>query len=495
MNWPAVRQGAGLMSKSFEFMVNLRSETMKESFINCLNPQGYLVSPVYFSPAKKNKLRSLLKNNCKAFLDNGNFSIVGRIEKEFKARASKALKPFLENKKQNGEEANLRACDRNAVDDITELAWEISHRAQDLVPTAQEILDSQRAVESTHLIGFEDVTMACWLAMNLEPELLDIENDRYRKLNSQVADRALQALHNLPPETAQNYYPVASAVSYDTAFDAGREFARRGIRKVAMGFGAYTADGNYCDGVVIKGKAYRLPLSVPARYIRMLLVARGFWEGYHDAAGFSPEAFHFLGLGTPLFMALCSLVTQKTKELTFDATSPVADAVDGTLYVSKPAYLKIQTRKIALRLATSSEATWNCPCPFCRDFAKKYPFNYSLGVENWQEVQRDHIEEEDLKPGGSLFDAYPFLSEPARGRLKTDISFARMGHNHWIIREVTDKLTAEVKKGTLKRHVSKTVKDYAENTKSKLYGDAARLALEIVSGKTIQNFTSSLQER
>ena len=41
-----------------------------------------------------------------------------------------------------------------------------------------------------------------------------------------------------------------------------------------------------------------------------------------------------------------------TKDLSYDATSPIKDAVEGSLYVSKPAYLKIRIRSIAWRLAS-----------------------------------------------------------------------------------------------------------------------------------------------
>jgi len=474
------------MSKAFDFMVNLRSETVRDSFIASLKPRGYLISPAYFSASIRKELGSLVEKKHKIFLDNGNFSIIGDLKAEYKKRVLQALAPFSKKEKGNGSTTpeDLAA--------VTGLAWEISKRAHALVPSDKAILARQMTVEATHLIGCEDVTMACWLAMNLEPEILDIADSEYRKLNARVADRAVEILRTLPSKTAKNYYPVASAVSYDTAFDAGREFAQAGIKKVAMGFGSYTADGNYCQSVVIRGKEYELPAFVPARYVRMVLVARGFWQGYHAVARRSPEAFHFLGLGTPLFMALCSLVTKNTSEITFDATSPIADAVEGTLYVSKPAYLKIQTRKAALRLATVDKATWNCPCPFCTDFMKKYPFNYDLGLRNWRKARKETPEDKDLRPGGLLYDAYPFLSEPNKGQLKTAVSFARMGHNHWVIAEVTNKLTSEAKKGTLTRHVSKIVKNYIGNTKTDQLAKAVRLSHDIASAKDIKDFTSAL---
>src|SRR5207245_2102844 len=121
---------------------------------------------------------------------------------------------------------------------------------------------------------------------------------------------------------------------------------------------------NQSDFLELEGRTVSLPHRVPTRYLRTVAVARGFWDGYRAHAGASPKAFHFLGLGTPIMMPLVALCGWGTAEVTYDAMSPILDAVEGTLYTSRPAYLKVRARKVAYKLAGTPRAVWNCPCPF-----------------------------------------------------------------------------------------------------------------------------------
>jgi hypothetical protein len=264
---------------------------------------------------------------------------------------------------------------------------------------------------------------------------------------------------------AAGYYAVASAMSYNTAHDAGRAFADAGIRCVAMGFGAYMADDNSTGYITIGRREISFPGRLPTRYTRTAAVTKGFFDGYRAQGRKAPKAFHFLGLGAPIMFPIVTLCAKATDALTFDAMSPIKDATQGgTLYVTKPAYLKVRTRKVAFRLASDPERTWDCPCPFCGAIRTAHPFDYALG-NRWfrREAGRDVLVE-DLRPGGALFDAYPLLSEPSPGPLRDDVDAARIGHNHWAVENVLRSLRRAASGGRLAAQVERVVDTYASQT-------------------------------
>jgi hypothetical protein len=249
-----------------------------------------------------------------------------------------------------------------------------------------------------------------------------------------------------------------------------------------MGFGAYMADDNYSDHVVIRGRAVPLPAVMPNRYVRTVAAARGFWDGYKRRAGKPPLGFHFLGLGAPIMIPLVSLCAWGTRELTFDATSPIRDAAEGFFYVSKPAYLKVRARTVAMRLASGRLTRWTCPCGFCKKFISTYPFDYNAG-RNWFDLSGGATPGAvDLRPHGALYDVYPLLSEPAAGLLRQAVSFARMGHNHFAIEEITEALRTNAKTlSRLRNHVAHVVENYGTSTTSHVFAQAIRFALQFAS--------------
>jgi hypothetical protein len=338
-------------------------------------------------------------------------------------------------------------------------------------------LQKQIGLGGTHLIGVEDPTMATLIRLNLEPQYLNYDRADYGRLNTRVADNAVRRLGDAAP--SQQYYAVASAVSYATAYDAGKIFAARGLTHAAMGFGAFVSDRSDTDFVDLAAGRTVFPNPLPNRYVRAGAVARGFWDGYRDAAGEPPRAFHFLGLGAPMMVAMAGLYAWGTALVTYDATSPITDAISGSLYTSSPTYLKIDTTAAAARLASSTEERWRCPCPFCRAFIEKHPFDYEAGRRWWSGRRPGReITLRDLKGGGGLFRAYPLLSQSAGGRLYADTRFARIGHNHWVLLDITRQLRRNAAtRRTLARHLARIVSKYEVGAHGK-YAEAIRFLYE-----------------
>jgi hypothetical protein len=468
------------------FVVNLRSETFDDSFRKWLKPRAYLLAPNRASGAELALAGNVRKGRYQLYADNGNFALIGQIVKRYAGDAAALLQAVRTEEKKLRHSARPGELSKALTARIAELAAKARNDADKNREKSEAALKKmQLAIRPTRMIGVEDTTMALWLALNLEPEYLPYTRSDYRKINEAVARRAAAERKTLPAELTKACYPVASALSYDTAYDAGQAFAEQGLERVSMGFGAYMADDHYTDHVIIRERLVELQDLMPNRYLRTALVARGFWDGYRKKAGRPPEAFHFLGLGAPIMVGLVALSSWGTTELTFDATSPIKDAVEGTLYVSKPAYLKIRTQKSALRLASGKGKTWDCPCPFCRDFVRKHPFDYEKGSA-WYKEKPAEAKAADLAPGGALYGAYPLLSEPKGGELRKAVTFTRMGHNHWVLQDIM----AELKKNAtslvkLKKHIEGVVSAYEGNTASETFAGAVRFAFKLATGEKI----------
>jgi len=311
--------------------------------------------------------------------------------------------------------------------------------------------------------------------MSTPPRCRGVSLRNYRLINERVTRRAVTAVKDLPTELRTYYYPVASAVSYNTAFDAGTAFARAGLRRLSMGFGAFMADDNYNDHLYIGRRRIDMPANVPNRYIRTVAVARGLWDGYRHETGGSPEAFHFLGMAAPIMIPLVALCAWGTPELTFDATSPIQDAVQGFFYLSSPAYLKVRARRLGFRLAATEGRTWRCPCAFCEEFVSNHPFLYEVGRAWFLSASPSSVTAVDLRPGGALYQAYPLLSEPEGGALRKEVTFARIGHNHWVLDRIFSAVSRNsVDVDRLRGHAASVVERYSGSTSSERFATAIR---------------------
>ena len=452
-----------------------------------MKPRAYLLAPNRATGAQLELARQVRQGRYGLYADNGNFALIGQIVKKYAPEASKLLEAVRREEKKLRHSARYGELSKPLSSQIAELAEKAGKEALKNREKGEAALQKQQLeLRPTRMIGAEDTSMALWLALNLEPEYLPYKRSDYKKINEAVARRAAAEVKQLPRELATFYYPVASALSYDTAYDAGEVFAQYGLKRISMGFGAYMADDHYTDHVMIGKRLIELKDLMPNRYLRTALAARGFWDGYRSKAGAAPEGFHFLGLGAPIMIGLAALSAWGSAELSFDATSPIKDAVEGTLYISKPAYLKIRTQKSALRLASGTGLTWDCPCPFCRDFMRKHPFDYEAGGSWHKKKKASDVKAADLSPGGALYSAYPLLSEPDGGALRKAVTFARIGHNHWVLEDIMAQLRKNATSlARFRKHVGGVVADYEANTASERFADAVRFAYKLAAGEKV----------
>jgi len=464
------------------FIYNLRPATFNDTVVEALSPYGYLLAPNNATAPLRVLAGSVRTTRRRLLVDNGNFATIGKVNALFADDAAGLGQRVADI------EGELRRSvrDGDVPPDLRAAFLELSNRVRrhvtGLMKDAGSLLDAQLGLDPTDMIGVEDITIATWLSLNLEHVYTGRPRRDSRRYNEAVARRAIAQIGRLPDRLARAYYPVASAASYNTAHDAGQVFAQAGIRHVAMGFGAYMADDNNTDYITIGRREVRFPSRLPTRYTRTAAVAKGFYDGYLAAAGSAPDAFHFLGLGAPIMIPIVTLCAEATPLLTFDATSPIKDATQGgTLYITKPAYLKVRTRKVAFRLASDPTRIWDCPCPFCSAFGTAHPFQYPIGHRWFRRQARGEVRTEDLRPDGALFDAYPLLSEPTPGGLRDDVDAARIGHNHWAIEQVMAALRRASRDKRIRTHVGKIVTAYTPQT-TPPFATAVQIALQIARG-------------
>lgn len=471
---------------NLRFIWNLSRDTHAATTNGHARPVGYLIAPDNARGALGNLASDVAQSRRLLFADNGNFERIGQIRKRHQTEATAVRAIVSDTETALGRSAKRSDLDPATRRQIDALIAAVRHDAVTTGLDARSMLDSQQPLDPDRIVGAEDLTMACWLSLDLEPRITAVRRRDYLRYNATVTRHATSVLGRLPLDRHIDYHPVASAMSYNTAYDAGRVFASAGIQSVSMGFGAFMADSNWADHLKIGRRTVRFGRRLPFRYIRTAAVAAGFWAGYQDETGTAPKRFHFLGLGAPIVFGAVATAAKATPELTFDATSPIKDATrGGTLYIDKPATLKIRTRMIAHRLARESSHRWDCPCPFCTAFVAQHPFDYTIGHDWHSATGATAVTATDLRPGGALFNAYPLLSEPASGPLRTAVNYTRTGHNHWIIeRSMTSvERAAQKSDAALDVRVDNLADDYRQHTRSH-FADAVTVANDIARHNT-----------
>lgn len=463
------------------FVVNLRAETTSDELVHSLRPRGWLVAPENVTGPVRQRLPSLLASGRWLFADNGNFALIGGVAESLAAQSRLLGKRARDERYGAHPRAAFPATLTKRLDELAARALRDARDTQLRRAKEKDGQETQLALNPTHLIGAEDIGPAVLLRLGLEPDWLPDALTQLARRNRSVARARRFGASGLAESVGPFYYPVATALDYDSARQAGRIFAHAGHRRVAMGFGAYMADDSYTRHYRAKRRVVELQARLPNRYLRTALVARGFFTGYAEEAGRLPDGFHFLGLGAPIMLAVVARAAYGVGELTFDAMSPIMDAAQATFYVNRPAYLKIRTWRVAERLARRGER-WLCPCPFCHAFAEEHPFKYGA-IQRVARASGSSFVVDDLRPLGRLYAIAPLLSEPSRGPFRRMVTAARIGHNHWVLEGICAELRRAARsEAGLDHRLDAIVESYASKTAGEHFASVVRLAASIARG-------------
>lgn len=456
----------------YTFLHDLRSETLDPEYRRILKPRAYLITPEEVSVARARAAASIATLK-RRLADNGNFHTIGHLIRRFEPAAARLRVRTQQREKKLGRSALARDLTPAHRAAYQRLADQVMRAATTAAAKPGDIARRQLPLLPTQAIGPEDLTLAVWNGLGIAEEYVERPAHFYLERNAAVVEAMLRAyVAALPKSLALQAYPVASGFSYDSAYQAGRAFGAARIERIAMGLGGMMSDDDYRDSFIVQGQSVTLPALMPNRYIRTVATALGFWDGYRQAAGRAPRAFHVLGLGAPIMMPLMALCAWGTTDLTFDATSPIHDAVQGLLYSDVPAYMKLRVRSVALAIASGERKAWGCGCGFCAAFERRHPSDEARAQAWLRRAKRKSIEAKDLQPGGGLYAALPLLSEPKGGALRREVNFTRMGHNYWIMEQIMARLNQQGRTlAGLRAHVRKVATTYQAHTSSKRCGE------------------------
>lgn len=441
------------------FLANLKRETSGAKFRTGSGIKAYITVA---SPGRK-ATRSLVSQVSDQWLliDNGNFGRIGAIQQKFSERAAVLTRRIRKMEEKLNHSVRRSQVPSTLVRQFNALAHAVEVAAVKSQVSRQTVLSRQQALSGDAIVGAEDIVPAVWMALDIEPAYMQASRESMRARNRAVARQAAIEIRSLNPN--KTYYAVATAASYASAYDAGAEFALAKIRNLAIGLGGSMADDNYTDHVMLGNKIVDFGRKLPNRYIKVASFARGLADGYRSVARAMPDRIHCLGLGAPIMLPVVTLCFWGAQQLSFDAMSPLLDAVEGTMYVDQPSLLKVRTRQVAYKLATVRGATWTCPCFFCREFVNAYPFQYAIGRAWYSQTRSASVSASELRERGRLYRAYPLLSEPSTRERRQAVTYARMGHNHAALQRIARRLSVFSTRAQLRAFVHQTIEAYAKD--------------------------------
>ena len=448
----------------YRFIYNLNRGTVDARIHGFTNPDGYLLSIHRYSPQMvrfATELRSDYEEVIVA--DNGFFERIRHLQDEFRERAKLLFERVKLEEKRLGTRLRKNTTPEALRADYVALAKDIRTRLYEVEEQGRfaEVIADQQLINPHKWMVPEDILLSTLVGLNVEPEYTGLPSSFYSYRNERSARFYQKALMGEYGDVSGQPYAVASAVDYNSAHYAGRIMARSGVRSVAIGTGAFMADNDYTDHYVIGRKTFNLERLAPRRYLRTVLTAKGLMDGYMEESGKAPEAIHFLGLGTPIMILMTGWICRAVDDVSYDATSPIKDAVEGTVYATEPTYLKMRTRKLAHWYASQVGSEWVCTCAYCQSFSEKYPFDYEAAHSSYEEEgQPSKITSDMLRDSHPLCLAMPFLSEPSSGQRRKDISEWRIGHNHLMLDIVMQEMNEASDAGNLEGLIQRKLDAY-----------------------------------
>ncbi|QLH03136.1 hypothetical protein C5F47_06020 [Nitrosopumilus cobalaminigenes] len=455
------------MSK-YNFYFNLGRSTYNARINGFVNPDGYLLSVHRYTPQRiKFCLELGLEFDELIFADNGFFKHINLLKKEFNNLSTPLLKQITDIERSldhsiypNEVPTELREKYRILINNIKN---KLSSIEKEIIP--ENTVSEQNKINPKRLICREDILLASLIGLSIEPEYVKKYSSFYTYRNKRSARFYNNTISKKYGKYFGKPYGVISAVDYDSAFNAGKEMAKNNVRNLALGVGASMADNNWTDYYIKQKKIVELPRKVPRRSLRTPLIVKGICDGYYSWNKKYPSKFHFLGLGSQIMILICSLIMHKTREVSFDATSPIKDGFMGLIYFNKPAEKKVSARTLSLMFCKNPDSEWGCNCKYCKHYLPNYPFDYEQAVEWYEQNDRPKkILAKHLKGNIGLPESLPMFSEPDKGQRRTDIRDWRMGHNHIMIKNLVKEIEKNDKEMNLKTFTKNKVIEYADST-------------------------------
>ncbi|HLT36036.1 MAG TPA: hypothetical protein VK034_07115, partial [Enhygromyxa sp.] len=421
----------------FHFVANLKPYTLPE-VVSDDRFDAYLLSADYTSGLAE--LASVVRAEQRVLVaDNGNMDALRSLAREFVSEAAELDAERKAWERTRGAYARPRQLPAALRRRFEALAGRIAERSQAITTDefAHAAVRRQSSIDPTMLVGMEDFTLATMGSLNLEPEYMELPSSFFEARVERAVDFAQRTKRGDLGEVRGQVLAGLHALDFDSGVLAGRRAGEAGLEGVTVGmFGALT-DRNYVDFRVEDGEIMDLGTVVPRPYLRVIELAAGVLEGFRRAGRRRP-AFHALGVGTPILLPLLSLLGAGEDYFATDSTAPIVDGWSSptiSLYVSEPAPIKYKAHRIA-EVWLNGGRGWDCECPHCARFHDAHPPDLGRAQRWWREQGKPKIVKEMLERRGSLSPYLPFLGYSADDELRTEAALARVGHNHWALRQL-----------------------------------------------------------
>ncbi|PRP89975.1 hypothetical protein ENSA5_69160 [Enhygromyxa salina] len=434
------------VSSMFYFVPNLKPYTLADA-PDAERFDAYLLSADYTRDLAD--LAGVVRAEGRVLVaDNGNMDVFRSLGREFAADAAKLDADRRAWERASGRYARPNDLPAELSERFRALAQAIAVRNESITTDAftHDAVRRQASIDPSLLVGMEDLTLGTMGGLNLEPEYVDLPASFFEARARRAVSFARKTIDGEFGEVGGEVLAGLHALDFDSGVLAGRVAAEAGLDGLTVGlFGALT-DRNYVDYRVEDGELIELARTVPRPYLRVIEISAGVLEGFRRAGRPRP-AFHGLGVGTPILLPLLSLLGQGENYFATDSTAPIVDGWSSptiSLYVRDPAPLKYKAYRIASVWIRGGRG-WDCACPYCARFRDAHPPEIDLARKWWRDQGKPDIKKQMLERDGPLSAWLPFLAYSADDDLRKQAALARVGHNHWILRQLELEIRAKSK--------------------------------------------------
>lgn len=424
---------------SFTFISNLSEYTANRDYPDTYKRDGYLLSEHYTNRNTLQLAEDVRRRRNLLISDNGNYSRMKAIAKQFEAEGLALL--------QEAQKALLQnvTLPQPIVDARLDLINRIAAKCQQTVAETdyRAVLGTQLQINPHYLIGMEDLTVPVLMLCNLTHPAFDPQPSEiaaYQKRTLEYFTEQYNGQLGFQKELQKTAkFLVLHAYDYDSALQASTKSLNTPKDGIAVSYGGPMHSRRWIDSLRLGKDHIQFDEKLPEAYLIAQSITLGMLNGHQ-----TDVPYHILGVGTPILIHLIGYQLRHSRAVSIDSTAPFKDAFVGKLYGRKHGFIKMDMfRLVAYCLVQDQPFTDSSP--FYKAFVQKYPHDWAglreqLGIKpstNFRELAKA------LEKRGDLLRKYVPFFTPITSQLNRleraftqDLRIARSGYNYWVIQYI-----------------------------------------------------------
>ncbi|MFT5777999.1 MAG: hypothetical protein ACI837_000947 [Crocinitomicaceae bacterium] len=430
-----------LKRDTFIFISNLTKITADPEHPITYKRDGYLLSEHYMAPATIKLAKEVKQRRNLLISDNGNFTRIKEIAAKHDDKGLDILNTARDEVKNNGV---ISADTKKRRNDLIDLIGKESEEYTDSLDI-ENITEKQLSINPDYMIGMEDFAIPAMMMSNLmhpifEPDARQVLPYQTKTLSLYRAQEKGVYGHLNELKKVSNFL-VLHGYDYASAHQASVNSLDSPKDGIAVSYGGPMHSKRWINSLEIAGKTEVFDEKLPESYLIAQSLTLGIINGNP-----SPVAYHILGVGTPILIAIIGYQLRHSSAISIDSTAPFKDAMAGKLYGDKQAYIKMDMYRVAafhLIEGTQFESS----TPFFKSFEAEFPSDW-VGLRNKLNITSDMNPKKlgrELEEVPELVEKYiPFFSKMRGGSdaMMLNLRICRSGHNFWILRKICKKIIA-----------------------------------------------------